>query len=158
MKKILLIAGLMMAFYSSSNAQTVRLVNTQDLQARFKAGRDTVYIVNFWATWCKPCIQELPYFEKFSSEFKSRPVKVLLVNVDSKSKLESSVKPFIKKNSLKNEVLFLNETAYQTKIDKSWKGALPATLVVNEKTGKRKFNAKALTYDELIKIYKEVAN
>lgn len=147
-----------MAAYTSSIAQTVALVNTQDLQSRFKAGRDTVYIVNFWATWCKPCIQELPYFEKFSTEYKSRPVKVLLVNVDSKSKLEGSVKPFIKKNGLKNEVLFLNETAYQSKIEKTWKGALPATLVVNGKTGERKFNAKALTYDELVKIYKDVAN
>ncbi|MGB4399348.1 MAG: TlpA disulfide reductase family protein [Daejeonella sp.] len=158
MKKILLIAGLLMAAYISSMAQTVKQVNTQDLQTRFKAGRDTVYVVNFWATWCKPCIQELPYFEKFSAENKSRPVKVLLVNVDAKSKLESSVKPFIKKNGLKNEVLFLNETAYQAKIDKNWKGALPATLIVNGKTGERKFNAKALTYDELVKVYKEVAN
>ncbi len=158
MKKILLIAGLIMALYNSSNAQTVKLVNTQDLQTRFKAGRDTVYIVNFWATWCKPCIQEMPYFEKFSSEYKSRPVKVLLVNVDAKSKLESSVKPFVKRNGLKNEVLFLNESAYQSKIDKSWNGSLPATLYVNEKSIKRKFNAKALTYDEIVKTYKEVAN
>lgn len=147
-----------MALYNSSNAQTVKLVNTQDLQTRFKAGRDTVYIVNFWATWCKPCIQEMPYFEKFSSEYKSRPVKVLLVNVDAKSKLESSVKPFVKRNGLKNEVLFLNESAYQSKIDKSWNGSLPATLYVNEKSIKRKFNAKALTYDEIVKTYKEVAN
>ena len=158
MKKAFLIVGFIMALYNTGSAQAVRLVNTQDLQTRFKAGRDTVYIVNFWATWCKPCIQELPYFEKFSSEHKSRPVKVLLVNVDAKSKLESSVKPFIKRNGLKNEVLFLNESAYQSKIDKSWNGALPATLFVNEKTGKRKFNARALTYNELIKIYTEVAN
>ena len=158
MKKIFLIVGFIMALYNTGSAQAVRLVNTQDLQTRFKAGRDTVYIVNFWATWCKPCIQELPYFEKFSAEHKSRPVKVLLVNVDAKSKLESSVKPFIKRNGLKNEVLFLNESAYQAKIDKSWNGALPASLFINEKTAKRKFYAKALTYDELVKIYAEVAN
>lgn len=158
MKKILLIIGVILALHNMGSAQTVRLVNTQDLQTRFKAGRDTVYIVNFWATWCKPCIQEMPYFEKFSSEYKSRPVKVLLINVDAKSKIESSVKPFISRNKLKNEVLFLNESAYQSKIDKSWNGSLPATLFVNEKDSKRKFNARAITYDELVKIYKEVAN
>jgi thiol-disulfide isomerase/thioredoxin len=158
MKKNLLIAGVMLALCSVAGAQTVRLTNVQELKNRCKSGGDTVYIVNFWATWCKPCINELPYFEKFSTDHKSRPVKVLLVNVDVKSKRESSVKPFITRNRLKNEILFLNETAYQSKIDKSWGGALPATLLVNSKTGRRKFHASALTYDELLKSYKEVTN
>ncbi|HEY0055883.1 MAG TPA: TlpA disulfide reductase family protein [Pedobacter sp.] len=158
MRKILMITGLMLTLSSVAGAQTVRLTNVQELQNRFKSGGDTVYIVNFWATWCKPCISELPYFEKFSAEHKSRPVKVLLVNVDAKSKLESSVKPFISRNKLRNEILVLNEIAYQSKIDKSWTGALPATLFVNAKTGQRKFYSSALTYDELLEAYKKVSN
>lgn len=158
MKQMLIIAGLFLALHQAGFAQTVKSVTSHDLQNRFKAGGDTVYVVNFWATWCKPCIQELPFFEKFSTDYKTKPVKVLLVNVDAKSKLESSVKPFIVRNKLKNEVVFMNETAYQSKIDKSWTGALPATLLFNAKTSKKKFNAKAMTYEELVKAYKEVAD
>ncbi|MBC7913185.1 MAG: TlpA family protein disulfide reductase [Pyrinomonadaceae bacterium] len=149
---------LMMVIQLSSYAQAVKTITVKGLESRYKLGKDTVYIVNFWATWCKPCINELPYFEKLSATYKSRPVKVLLINVDSKSKWESSVVPFIKKNNLTNEVLFMNETGFSTKINKTWFGALPATQFVSAKTGKIKFNAGALTYDELLKTYMEFAN
>lgn len=138
------------------SAQKVNLLTVDQLEQRIKGGQDTVYIINFWATWCAPCIEELPYFERFSTDRKQEPVKVLLVSLDFRSKLESTVKPFVKKMNLQNEVYLLNEKNQQTyidKIDKNWSGAIPATLIINRKHNSRKLIEKELSYQELLTLY-----
>lgn len=138
-------------------AQKVPLLTVDQLNQRISNGKDTVYVVNFWATWCSPCVKELPYFEQFANTMKQQPVKVLLVSVDFRSKLETSVKPFVKRKKLRNEVFLLNEKDPQSffdKIDKNWSGAIPATLVVNAAKRKRQFIEKELTYNELLNLYK----
>jgi thiol-disulfide isomerase/thioredoxin len=140
----------------SASAQTVKLLKVSELEARLKKGSDTLYVVNFWATWCAPCIKELPNFEQLAKNNTNQPLKVLLVSVDFKSKLESTVQPFVKKKGLQNEVYLLNETNQQyyiDKISKDWSGALPATLFVNSKKGARKLVEKELNYEELVKLY-----
>jgi thiol-disulfide isomerase/thioredoxin len=139
-----------------SSAQQVKVLTLDQLDRRIEMGKDTVYVINFWATWCGPCVAELPNFEKLQATYKSRPLKVLLISLDFKSKLEKDVKPFVKKRGLKSEVFWLNEPNEQQYIDrvsKTWSGALPATLVINKKRKIRKFYEKEFTYAELDKIY-----
>lgn len=103
--------------------------------------------------------KEQPYFERFSNEMKQQPVKVLLVSVDFRSQLETSVKPFVKRKKLQSEVFLLNDKGQQSfieKIDKNWSGAIPATLVVNARKHKRRFIEKELTYNELLNLYKTI--
>lgn len=117
---------------------------------------DTTYVVNFWATWCAPCVAELPHFEKINAKYKDSKVKVLLVSLDMHKKVESDLLPFIKKNDLKSDVVLLRDPDADTwirKIDTTWSGALPATLIYNK--DKRKFYEKSFTYEEL---EKEVSN
>jgi thiol-disulfide isomerase/thioredoxin len=140
-------------------AQHVELATVNQLEERFAEGRDTTYIVNFWATWCSPCVQELPHFEKFSQAYRNEPVKILLVSVDSRSKLRTNVIPFIKKVQLRNEVLLLNETDQQQYIDRispDWSGSLPATLFVNTGKQLRRLQEKEFTYDQLVTIYRSL--
>lgn len=137
-------------------AQQVELATVDQLEQRFTEGRDTTYIVNFWATWCSPCVDELPHFEKFGQAYKGEPVKVLLVSLDARSKLKATVIPFIKKAHLDNEVLLLNETDQQTYIDRispDWSGSLPATLFVNKGKQLRRLQEKEFTYDQLVTVY-----
>ena len=131
-------------------AQQVRLITITQLENRFKQGKDTTYVVNFWATWCKPCVKELPEFEKFSKANKDRPVKVILISADVRSKLQTGVIPFVKAHQLSGEIYLLNEepSSYTEKIDADWSGAFPATLIV--KAGKKKFHESAYTYNELV--------
>ncbi len=138
-------------------AQKVNLISVTQLQNRISNGKDTTFIVNFWATWCVPCVAELPNFEKFSRTFIVEKQKVLLVSVNFKSQLKTQVLPFVKKRKIATEVLLLNETTaqeYIERIDKSWSGSIPATLFV--KNGKRIFAEKELTYNDLIKTYKTI--
>lgn len=156
--KVLRLSVLMffMLFIGSVKAQSVKLLNISQLEDRIKKGGDTVYVVNFWATWCAPCIAELPYFEKLQSVYKDQPLKVLLVSLDFKSKLDKVVIPFVRNKKLNNEVYLLNEPNAQEYIDrvsKEWSGAIPATLIYNKNKNIRNFYEKEFTYAELETTY-----
>ena len=141
----------------SLKAQSVKPLTINQLEDRVNKGGDTVYVVNFWATWCAPCIAELPYFEKLQQTYKSEPLKVLLVSLDLKSKLDKVVVPFVKRHKLTNEVYILNETNEQEYIDrisKDWSGALPATLILNKNKNIRKLYEREFDYTELENTYK----
>ena len=148
---------LFLAFSFTGYSQKVKLITVDQLQERIKNGKDSTYVVNFWATWCAPCIKELPHFEKLGQEYKSAKLNVLLVSVDFKSKLTSAVVPFAKKKKLQNEVFLLNETnpqEYIDRIDPSWSGSIPATLFI--KNEKRVFSEKEFTYEQLLTEYKKL--
>jgi thiol-disulfide isomerase/thioredoxin len=133
----------------SAHAQ-VKLLTLNDLDKRIVNGKDTTYVINFWATWCSPCVAELPNFEKLRLANLNKPVKVILVSLDFKSKLQKTVIPFVQHNNINAEVFLLNEPdqqEYIKRIDKKWSGAIPATLFINNKA--RHFYEKAFTEREL---------
>jgi thiol-disulfide isomerase/thioredoxin len=111
---------------------------------------DKVHVVNFWATWCKPCVKELPHFEALNEKYKDKGVEVLLVSLDFPKQYNKKLKPFIVKHNLKSRILVLDDVDMNTwipKVNKNWSGAIPATLIYNK--SKRKFYSKPFTYDEL---------
>lgn len=148
---------LIFSFSVSSYSQQVKLLNIDQLNERIKNGKDSTYVVNFWATWCAPCIKEMPHFEKLRAEHRSEKLAVLLVSVDFKSKLNSGVIPFVKRKNLKSEVFLLNESSpqeYIDRIDPSWSGSIPATIFI--KNDKRKFVESEFTYEQLLTEYKKL--
>lgn len=142
---------------TTSLAQKIQLINIDQLEKRIDAGRDTIYIINLWATWCAPCIKELPYFDKLQQEHKNEKLKVLLVSVDFISQLEKTVQPFIDKIKPVSETYLLNETEQQEyieRIDANWSGSIPATLVIQG--SKRRFIESELDYEALLKLYQTI--
>lgn len=161
MKRACLLVVLLVASATTLNvkARTVKLLKINELEGRLTAGKDTTYIINFWATWCAPCVAELPHFERLAQTYKKEPMKVLLVSLDFRSKLETAVRPFVEKNHLQNEVFLLNESnqqEYIEKISKEWSGSIPATLVVNKKKNIKLFKEQEFSYEELEKLYKSL--
>ncbi len=139
-----------LSLISYSLSAQIKLLTLDELDKRIAAGKDTTYVVNFWATWCGPCVAELPNFEKLRVANLKKPVKVLLISVDFKSKLQKEVIPFVVKNQLKAEVFLLNETdqqKYIERVDPKWTGAIPATLFVKQKT--RRFYEQEFTEKQL---------
>lgn len=114
---------------------------------------EQIKVINFWATWCKPCIEELPYFESLQKDFQDQNVQVLLVSLDME--LERATKYKDKKN-LQSEVVYLDEVDHNAWIDKispEWSGAIPATLIVlpdgTEKFYEKQFASKEELYQEI---------
>lgn len=106
----------------------------EDLEPLFHKQTDTTYVINFWATWCKPCVEELPYFEQLYQEKKGQKIKIILVSLDFPKQLESKLLPFVEEHQLKSDVVALTDIDFNGWIDKvnpEWSGAIPVTLVYN---------------------------
>jgi thiol-disulfide isomerase/thioredoxin len=120
---------------------------------------DTTYVVNFWATWCGPCVKEIPYFEELNIKYSKLAFKQILVSLDSPKKLESKVIPFVEKNALQSEVILLADGKYNDwidRVDPTWSGAIPITLILRGKQKlfyEREFHSMKEIEDELIKLF-----
>jgi thiol-disulfide isomerase/thioredoxin len=146
-----MIVILMMVLFSDPQIEAVSL---DALEERLENGGDTTYVVNFWATWCKPCIQEMPAFEKLHRSSAGSTIKVIMVSLDDPEELTSKVIPFVKKKGHTMEVVLLNEdhpNEWIDRIDESWSGAIPATMLVDGRSGRRQFHEREFTFEELQK-------
>ena len=119
------------SFYNSVNAQDLIIFKTFDeLNTYIKENNSKPLVVNFWATWCAPCVKELPYFEKLNQE--NPNVKVILVSLDFEKQVESKLIPFLKKKKIISTSIYLADKDYNSwlpKIDKNWSGSIPATVI-----------------------------
>ena len=147
----ILISGLSVITYG----QQIKKYQLADLERRIN-NPDTVYIINFWAIWCGPCVEELPEFEKFFAATKNQKVKLLMVSLDFKDSYPKKISTFIKKRNYQFEVVWLNETNadyFVNRIEKKWSGSIPATLFIGREKNKRKFIERKITFDELMNQY-----
>ena len=151
MKKVLLISfiELMGVFVFG---QEIKKIKITDLEKTIKESK-TPLIINFWATFCIPCLEEIPYFQRSVKRHEKDSVKLLLVSLDLKEDY-AKIKPFAAKRKISAPIVWLNETDadyFCPKIDSAWSGALPATIFVNNKTGYRKFYEDQIKEEKLEK-------
>lgn len=103
----------------------------------FESKSDTTYLINFWATWCGPCVKELPYIESVNKKYRKGKFKTILVSLDMKKKLESKLVPFLNENKIESEVVVLLDgkaNDWIDRVDESWSGAIPITIVYKNET------------------------
>lgn len=138
-------------------AQEINVIKIDDLEKILASKDKEILVVNFWATWCAPCVKELPYFESLHRE-NSPDKDIILISLDFVDQIDK-VKSFVARKKMQAPVVLLDEVDYNSwidKVDSSWQGAIPATLILNTKTGQRKFVAKELQEGQLDKLIKEI--
>ena len=142
----------------ASLAQKAELVKLDRLQTLIGSKDQPVQVINFWATWCAPCIKELPLLEKLNRE--RNDVNVTLVSMDMDLDPDpQKVYKFMSRKNILSRVVILDErdpNTWISRIDKHWSGALPATLIVNNNTGKRRFWERELREGDLERLIEEV--
>ena len=133
-----------------SSSSKMTSLNYEQLKPLLHKKDDKTYVVNFWATWCAPCVKELPAFEELNKNYKDKNVEIVLVSLDFPKQVESRLLPFIKKKNIQSKVLHFddaNEQFWIKDIAEEWTGALPATIIYNAKN--RKFYEQSFDYKTL---------
>jgi thiol-disulfide isomerase/thioredoxin len=157
---LMLICGLYLSvFQVFSQSEKVRVIRFEDLQKEINRVTDTTLVVHFWATWCKPCVEELPNYEKLSQEYAKKRIRFLMVSMDFPKDLKDKVEPFMAKNNINSEVVLLDEPDYNAwidEIDKEWSGTIPATLMVNLTMRKRVFFEGQANIEKFLDALKEM--
>jgi thiol-disulfide isomerase/thioredoxin len=152
MRKFLSI-WMVILFAMVAHSQAVKKIKITDLE-KIIAESKTPLIINFWATWCKPCIEEIPYFQKQVQEHADDSVQLILVSVDYKEAFPKGITATAKKRKFRVPILWLDETNadyFCPKVDPRWSGSVPATLFINNKTGYRNFFEGQLSEEKLKK-------
>ena len=149
MKKILIIAAILISG-SGISAQKVSSVNAAELQSYIQSSKHPL-VVDFWATFCAPCMKEIPSFQDLARKYKDRNLEFVLVSLDLPDGHVPKIDSFVRKHKITGPVKWLNETDadyFCPKIDQNWTGGIPATLFVNNKKGYRVFEERSLSARE----------
>lgn len=157
---ICLLFGCMMINTSSwAQSSVVSVVKFNQLEHIFNSSSDTVYVINFWATWCAPCVKELPDFNAVYQKYKDRKVRVLLVSLDFSDELEKRLIPMIKRKKITPEVWLLDESdpnAWIDRVEPTWQGEIPVTLILQPSRKYRKFIQGQTHLSELVSVIQEL--
>jgi thiol-disulfide isomerase/thioredoxin len=145
MKKLLI--ALVVFLSITCSAQEIKKIKITDLQKTIAASK-TPLIINFWASYCSPCIKEIPFFEEIVAKNKSTGVRLLLVSLDLRDAYPAKIQAMSKKLNFSSAVVWLDETNadyFCPKVDTAWSGGIPSSLFINNQKGYRKFFETELT-------------
>jgi thiol-disulfide isomerase/thioredoxin len=126
-------------FFWSSSAKAQDLItfrNFEELNTYIQKNNEKPLVINFWATWCAPCVKELPYFEELHQ--KNQNIKIVTVSLDFDKQVESKLKPFLKKKNYSFVATYMADKNFNnwiSKVDENWSGSIPATWIINENKG-----------------------
>ncbi|RYY98566.1 MAG: TlpA family protein disulfide reductase [Chitinophagaceae bacterium] len=147
MNKLILAAGLLLGWLGAgAQSNPIPKWKLADLEAAM-ARPDRPTVINFWATFCKPCIAEIPHFQELVKRYDSAGIRLLLVSLDL-TETYPKLPAFAKKRGFSAPILFLDETnadLFCPPVDPKWSGAIPATLFLNPATGYRAFYEESLS-------------
>lgn len=128
----------------------IQVVNYHQLEPYLQKHNDTMYLVNFWATWCAPCVKELPAIQAVEKKYSGEKFKVVLVSLDFPKELTSRLEPFVKAKNITSDVFLLNDpnqNRWIDKVDSNWTGEIPFTLIYGKNF--RETYSQPFTYEEL---------
>ncbi len=148
--------GILLLISITAHSQNVKLISVESLDELIAQGSDQVRVYNFWASWCGPCVKEMPYFEAVN---KSQSAEVVFISLDFPEDMNKAQR-LISKKGIQSKTYLLNSTNYDEyipKINEAWSGAIPATLFVSP-SGKKYFYEKAFEQRELEQMVKNLSS
>lgn len=154
----LLLALVALSMADPATAQAIPFIKATQITRWKNANTDTVYVLNFWASWCGPCIAELPHFERLHQQYAARKVQVVLISTDFRRDVERKLQPFVQGRQLKSQVVFIDEpnpNDWINLVSPKWSGTIPATLIISKKKGYTRFIEGKTTWKKLEKAVKK---
>ena len=127
---------LLFAILFQANLPKITQVDEHLLRETIDHSRGHVVLVNFWATWCGPCVAEFPDILRLRREYSERGLELLFVSIDEPGKDMDVVSRFLRKMGVDFETYMKhtrNDEAFINSVSISWSGALPATFIYDRK-------------------------
>ena len=113
---------------------TIENIDTSGIKEIIRNKSDKLRLINVWASWCGPCVQEFPDFVIIDRIYRSREFEFVSINADKLSRKDNVLK-FLQKNEASNKNYIFdsdNNSILVEAVDPQWSGALPYTLLVEQ--------------------------
>ena len=123
-----------------STVQLVELIDQKGLDKIIRKRQGKPLLLNIWATWCLPCVEEFPDLIKLADS--DTLVEVIGISVDYPDELHTKVLPFLEKLKVPFKIYiakFNKQEDFIAAVDSSWNGAVPATFMYNG-SGRKQFS------------------
>ena len=150
--RILYIILFIILNYSNLQGQQLKFIKEADLEEILKNQDNKLHVISLWASWCPPCVREMPVFQNTSFLYNTTEVRFIMISLDYPDKMETQLIPFLKKYDINLEVLLMMDTDYlkwADKVDPDFQGNIPSTLFINNAKKIRHFHAGEITATEL---------
>ena len=140
--------------HNNSPQPNVSLIDSVKLNKLIVENNGKVLLINVWATWCVPCVEEMPDLIKLNNSFKSENVRVMGISIDYPEEIQSKIIPFIKKNNINFPVFvnnFKKDELLINFLNQDWSGAVPATFIYDKNGVQKEFLLGKHSFDEFKK-------
>jgi len=116
------------------NAEEVELtmIDVAGIKDLLENKSEKLRLINFWATWCSPCVAEFPELIKINRNYRKRKFEMITVSLDSPNRNDQVLKFLTKTYASTRNYHFNSDDKYQLMdiVDKDWPGSLPYTIIV----------------------------
>ncbi len=149
---LLLTLIVLLLLSSSVKGQIIEYIKVPELEKILNTPDNKLYVLNFWATWCAPCVKEISDFENAAKVYDPKKVSFIMVSLDFPSQIDKQLIPFLKKNNITLKVAVMMDVDYNSwidKVDPKWQGDIPATLFFNNSKKSKYFHSGEVTEPEL---------
>ena len=99
---------------NGNSSPKIEILNFNQFEPLLHKANDTLYLVNFWASWCGPCREEFSAFQQAAKKYSGQKFRLIMVSLDIPSQLESKLKPFFIFFQNENHSLFFRILFYIT--------------------------------------------
>jgi thiol-disulfide isomerase/thioredoxin len=158
-KKFLIVSMVLIFAQLNSTPQEIPSWKLNELNQYISNHPNELLVINFWATICKPCVEEIPHFIEVYQRNNKRPIRLIFISLDANDMYPKSLQQFIKKRKWKADFIWLNETdanVFCPAIDPAWSGSIPATWFIYGSKGIRKFVESPISeaeFEKLLELY-----
>ena len=160
MKKIFVVLFVvLLASAGRMYSQEVKpLDKIKDIEQVKESAKGKVLLINFWASWCKPCVHEFPDLVKLYNDYKDKGFELVFISVDVPEDINSKVVPFLKDQKVDFTTYYNNFDKPEELInfiDKKWEGAIPSTYIYDKEGNLTTHFLGSKSYDDFEKEVKK---